>query len=143
MVEQGLVMLVQAGIATAFSPAVPGGYGVQLPKDIVSAKISDLNPKAWVWRTISLKTTYTIDSQVSLKSWRVEIQCHGYEMPDAILLAAAIDGVLRGNWSGTLPDPDSTKVDSIRCLPGGPDGYSDTNRSYVRSLEYSVQFYQS
>jgi len=139
MIEQGFVKLIQATVATAFTPNVPGGYGVQLPKDLISST----QPKAWTWRTISNKTTEVLAGRTSFTEWRVCIDCHGLTMPDAMALASAIDGVLRAGVSGALTDSDSTKVDNIRALPGATDGYSDANRSFVRSVDYLVQFFQS
>jgi hypothetical protein len=47
---------------------------------------------------------------------------------------------MRGLYSGTLPD--GTIVQAIIRKPAFIDGYSDLNRSYVRSLEYEIQFDQ-
>ena len=64
-------------------------------------------------------------------------------MADAIALARAIDGVLRGGYSGVLSDPDHTRVHGIFRRGPYVDGYSDLNRSYVRTMEYLVNYNQS
>ena len=63
-------------------------------------------------------------------------------MADAITLARGIDNILRGSWTGTLPDSDATVVQGIFRLPSFVDGFSDANRSYVRTLEYLVKYIQ-
>jgi hypothetical protein len=63
-------------------------------------------------------------------------------MANAMTLARKIDGVLRGGFSGVLPDPDSTFVQGIFRSGPSVDGFSDLNRSYVRTLEYLVNYDQ-
>lgn len=137
-------MLIQAGIAEAF-PNVPGGYGVELPKDL----LSKATPLAWNYRSITSEASYVLEGQDAFTDWEVQIDCNGFSdqlggpgMAGAIQLARAIDGVLRGGFSGVLPDPDATLVYGIYRQPGFIDGFSDLNRSYVRSLEYHVGYAQ-
>jgi hypothetical protein len=145
MVEQGLVMLIQQGIAS-LTPSVPGGYGVQLPKDL----ISDTVPMAWSYRAIVAEPSYVLEGQDAFTGLELQIDCHGFwldpqgrpTMANAINLARAIEGVLRGGWAGTLPDPDATVVQGIFRQSHYVDGFSHVNRSYVRSLEYLVNYDQ-
>jgi hypothetical protein len=136
MIEAGLVALIQAGLGTP--PIAPGGFAVQLPKD----QISSASPMAWTYRGIITDPTYVLEGQDAFTDWEVQIDCHGYTMANAIALARAIQGVLRGNWSGVLPDPDHTVVFGVQQEPLGPDGFSDANHSYVRTLEYKIQYAQ-
>jgi len=136
MIEAGLVTLIQAGLGTP--PMAPGGFAVQLPKD----QISSTSPMAWTYRGIIVEPTYVLEGQDAFTEWEVQIDCHGYTMANAITLARAIQGVLRGNWSGVLPDPDHTVAFGVQQEQLGPDGFSDANRSYVRTLEYKIQYAQ-
>lgn len=137
MVEQGLVKLVQQGL-TSLSPSVPGGFKVQLPKDLIGPS----TPKAWTYHSVLSDPTYALNGQDGLTSWTVRIDCHGNSPADAIDLARAIDNVLRGGWSGTLPDTDNTVVQGIFRQGFFVDGFSDVNRTYVRTLEYLVNYQQ-
>jgi hypothetical protein len=128
-------MLVQAGLGDL---SVSGGFAVQLPKDLICAT----NTMAWTYRSIVSEPLYVLEGQDALTTWQVQIDAHGYTMADAIRLSRAIDGVLRGSWSGALPDGDATRVNGIFRLPTMVDGFSDANRSYVRSTEYEVHYYQ-
>ena len=137
MIEAGLVALVQQGITSAL-PGVPGGFAVQLPKD----QISSASAMAWTYRCIVAEPTYTLQGQDPFTGLELQIDCHGYAMADAIALARAIDGVLRGGYSGVLPDADHTVVQGIFRMAPFTDGFSDANRSYVRTLEYLVNYDQ-
>ena|SRR5579871_1543525 len=144
-IEQGLVMLIQQGLAAATPPVVvPGGFATELPKDM----LSPTNPMAWSYRTITSEPSYHLGGQDGFTSLHVQIDCHGYDLPNvggaanAQKLARAIDAVLRGLFTGTLPDTDQTFVFGITRQPGFVDGFSDVNRSYVRSLEYQVDYNQ-
>ena len=130
-------MLIQQGLGNP--PIAEGGWGVQLPKDVL---ISDANPMAWTWHSIVSDPTYTLEGQAGYTSWEVQIDCHGMTMANAMTLARAIDGVLRGGFQGFLPDPDNTYVHGI--FRQGPfiDGFSDLNHSFVRSLEYRIDYDQ-
>lgn len=134
MIEAGLVLLIQGGIGGI----APGGFAVQLAKDQISAAA----PMAWTYRSITSEPTYVLEGQDALTGWEVQIDSHGYTMANAITLARAIDGVLRGGFQGTLSDPDHTVVLGIFRRDPFIDGFSDANRSYVRTAEYLVQYYQ-
>jgi hypothetical protein len=140
VVEQGLVMLVQQGLAAQTPPvSVPGGYAVELPKDCLSAA----TPQAWSWRSIASTPEFVLKGQTGWTEWVVQVDCHGFQSHAlAITLARAIDKVLRGVFQGVLPDPDNTYVFGIYRQPPVVDGYSDVNRSFVRSLEYRVIYQQ-
>jgi hypothetical protein len=137
MIEQGFVLLVQGGLGTP--PMAPGGWAVQLPKD----QISEAQPRAWTYRSIVSEPSYHLSGQDGFTGWEIQLDCHGYTMADAIALARAIDGVLRGGYSGVLADPDHTRVHGIFRRGPYVDGYSDLNRSYVRTMEYLVNYNQS
>lgn len=137
MVEQGLVLLINAGIASA-CPGLTGGFPVQLPENFITAT----NPYSWTYRSILSEPLYTLQGQNPLTKWEVQIDCHGTTMLDAATVAKAVDSVLRGVWQGTMTDPDSTVVQGIYRQPGFIDGFSDISRTYVRSLEYKVIYVQ-
>lgn len=133
MIEQGLVMLIQAGIATAW-PTVPGGFAGTLPENQA--------PPAYTYRVISDRANLTLLSFSGFGQARFEFNCFGVKASDALLLANAVDKVLNG-YTGTLSDPDSTMVDSIfRQDREGPD-YSDSARNFYVMLEYLVSYYSS
>jgi hypothetical protein len=136
MIEAGFVLLVQAGLGSP--PLAPGGFAVQLPKD----QISPVTPYAWTYRSIVSDPTYVLEGQDPFTSWEIQLDCHGYTMQNAITLARAVDVVLRGGYSGVLSDTDRTRVFGI--FRRGPflDGYSDANRSFVRTMEYEIQYAQ-
>jgi len=136
LIEEGLFQLIQAGLGTP--PIASGGWGLQLPKDQISAA----TPMAWTWHSLVSMPDYVLEGQTGFTEWETQIDCHGYTMANAMQLARAIDGVLRGGWSGVLPDSDHTLVFGIFKKPGLIDGFSDVNRSYVRTLEYCVQYEQ-
>lgn len=138
MIEQGLVALIQGGLGSPPEVNAPGGFFAQLPKDQISADA----PMAWTYRSVVSEPSYKLAGQDSWTEWQVQIDCHGYRAADAISLARAIDRVLRGGFRGTLSDPDSTYVFGISRLGTFIDGFNDENRSYVRSLEYLVQYSQ-
>ena len=151
MVEQGLVLLVGNGIASG-SPAlsnVPAGQGVMLePKDLVYSGPTNPAPagaitQAWTFKTITSKPEYTLDGQTGWTEWVVQIDCHGTRYADATNLYRAIDKVLRGGYRGYLPDVDSTYVFGVYREDPGPDGFSDANRTYVRTLQYRIIYQQN
>jgi hypothetical protein len=139
-IEQGFVALVQSRLAVA-GVRPPGGFFVQMPKDT----ISETAPQAWTFRWITDREDVLLTGEASFTQALVQIDCHGYAPADAISLAAAIKSVLRSGLSGRLgsADPDNTLVDSIIRQPSQVDGFNDANRTYVRSLEYLVSYYQS
>lgn len=136
MVEQGIVAYIQAGLGTP--PLAPGGFAAQLPKDQISAS----SVMAWCYRSIESDPSYLLNGQDGVDDWHIVIDCHGYTMAFAIQLAAAIDGVMRGAPSVTLTDPNSTFVQGIFRTSQFVDGYSDLNRSFVRTVEYRVIYNQ-
>jgi hypothetical protein len=133
LIEQGFVALVQSGL-TALS--VPGGFQVQLPPNQISAA----NPMAWTYRSINRPPDYVLEGQTGYTEWEIQLDCHGFSMANAITLAAAVDAVLRGGYSGTLSDPDHTIVYGIFRRAPFLDGFSDLNRSFVRTMEYEIQY---
>ncbi len=139
-IEKGLELLIQAGLGSP--PIASGGFFVQLPKDFITAA----NPMAWTYRFLISNPTYTLDTQDGFTAAEIRIDCHGFTAAHAIQLANAIAVALRppagnsGAWSGTLPDSDATVVQGIFQSGNAPDGYSDLNRSFVRTLEFLVNY---
>jgi hypothetical protein len=140
MIEQGLVALIQNGIASLKLDPRGNGVAVMLPKDLLSPGGSVT--MAWTYRGIVSTPTYVLEGQDAYTEWEIQIDCHGQTMVQAMTLARAIDGVLRGGYSGTLPDPDNTRVFGIQRIGPYLDGYSDANRSFVRTLEYKIDYAQ-
>jgi hypothetical protein len=138
MIEQGFTLLIQAGLASQFL-TVPGGFALQFPKDLISPTY----PQAWCYRSILSVPTYLLNGQDALTMWDVQVDCHGLTMVAAAALARAIDNVLYGGFSGVLADVDNTRVQGIFRLPTFVDGFSDLNRSFVRSVEYRVNYYET
>lgn len=140
MIELGLVMYIQQKLAG--SPPVtppPGGFAMgELPKD----QITPANPRAWAYRSIISRPDYVLNGQTGWTEWDVQIDCHGATAADAIALARAIETALRPPLPHTLPDPDSTVLFGLFRLDPMPEFFSDADRSYVRSLEYTVQYQQ-
>ncbi len=138
-VERGLVEFINQGLAGSPPVAIPpGGFMVMVPKDLVSASV----PQAWSYRTVSSNPDYNLFEQTGWTEWKVQIDCHGQAGKDAIDLARRIERVMRGAFRGNFPDPDSTYVFGIFAESRGVDGYSDINRTFVRSLEYSIVYQQ-
>jgi hypothetical protein len=137
MIEAGFVSLIQTGI-TNQSVNVPGGFAVQLPKDLITSTTT----QAWAYRSILSVPTYLLNGQDPLTFWEVQIDSHGFTMANAITLSRSIDNVLRGGFKGTLSDPDNTVVQGIFRLPSFVDGFNDINRSFVRSTEYRISYVQ-
>jgi hypothetical protein len=138
MVEQGFVNLINTALATSL-PNVTGGFAVQLHENY----ISKANPMSWVYRSIINTPIYVLEGQDPLFSWEVQIDCIGYSMNHAIKVANAINDCLSGSWHGVMTDPDNTRVTIIERLPSMVDGFQDANRTYVRSLEYAIHYYQT
>jgi hypothetical protein len=145
MIEEGFFYLVSNWFVapdTWNNSMVSGGvqgFAVQLPKDFLA---SPANRQAWTYRSILRSPLYTLSGEDPLTKWEVQIDAHGYEMKDAIYLAKDITSLLSGGWQGTLNDLDSTVVNGIFQLPGFVDGYSDTNRTFVRSIDYAIWYYE-
>jgi hypothetical protein len=136
VVEQGLELLIQAGLGSP--PIALGGFGTKLPENY----ISQTNPMAWTWHSIVSTPTYTLNGQDGFTGLEIQIDCHGFTMPYAMTLARAIDGVLRGGYHGALPDSDHTLVHGIFRMGPSVDGFNDVSRSFVRSLEYLINYSQ-
>jgi hypothetical protein len=130
-IEAGLVALIQTGLADT----VQGGFGVILPKDFINST----NTQAWCYRTILSIPQYVLSGEQTFTRLEIQFDCHGYQMSDAISLAAAITSTLSGGWHGTLSSGEV--VLGIYRLPSQVDGYDDINRTFIRSLEYQVQYY--
>ena len=142
MIEQGLVALIQSGVS-AISPKVPIGFEVELPPN----QLTPAFPLAWTYKTITDEPTHFLDGSDAFTSMEVQIDAHslgpdfgGPGMAGAIVLAQAIKVVLRDFEQGQLTDPDHTMVFGIHRQGPQVDGFSDVNRSYVRTLEYLVQY---
>ena len=136
-------MLIQQGLAAQTPPlVVPGGYMAELPKDLLGPG----QTQAWSYRSISSEPDLVLKGDTGWTSWVVQIDCHGFDQPGgaalAIALARAIYKVLRGGFQGTLPDTDNTYVMGVYKNAPQVDGFSDANRSFVRSLEYRIIYQQ-
>lgn len=109
-----------------------GGFAGQLPENATVP--------AYTYNVFSDPANTTLRSVSGFGNRRFQFDVFGPRAVDAQLLANAIDRVLNG-FSGALPDPDSTKVDSIiRTDRMGPK-YSDSARNFWVMLEYSVWYY--
>lgn len=139
MIELGLVKFIQAGLGDP--PMAPGGFAVQLPPNLIGEKAGQVS-KAWVYRTVADDPSIVIEGEDGVTCWHVAIDCHGVTMADAIALWRAINAVLRGAESVTFEDPDSIFVQSIQRGSLNVDGYSDLNRSFVKTVEYAVHYNQ-
>ena len=133
-IEQGIVLLIQSGLGSP--PIAPGGWNTKLPQNL----LSDLVPMAWTYRTINSGSSYTLTVQDGWTALEIQIDCHGMTAALAQTLADSIQDVLRGAPALTLDDDDSTVVQGIFSKDTQLDGYSDENRSYVRTLEYTINF---
>jgi len=132
MIEQGLVLLVQASSEVA-GIAPGGGFFAKAPKDQALP----------LWTFISASDTqpYTLSGATGLVTRRLQINCDGAAAADCIRLAKAIDDVLSG-FSGILADPDSTPVHG--CFRSNViDFFDDPGRTYRRILEYELCFTQN
>ena len=127
MIEQGFVLLVQ-GNAAVQAIAATGGFLAELPKD---------QPlPSWSYTSVADSADYALAGPVDLGSWNVQVDCYANTREQAVLLAAAIDGVLNG-YAGTLADPDHTVVQGIFRI-NKRDFFDDARRTYRRMLEYQV-----
>jgi hypothetical protein len=137
LIEQGFVLYITTGLG-ALSIIVPGGFAAMLPQNLISVT----NPQAWTYRTISSTPLYSLTGQNSFTSWEVQIDCCGFTMTNVITLARAITSVLSGAPTGVFTDPDETVFLGIFQQPSCVDSFSEDNRSFVRSLEYRINYYQ-
>ena len=127
MIEQGFVLLVQ-GNAAVRAIAATGGFLAELPKD---------QPlPSWSYTSVADSADYALAGPVDLGSWNVQVDCYANTREQAVLLAAAIDGVLNG-YAGTLADPDHTVVQGVFRI-NKRDFFDDARRTYRRMLEYQV-----
>ena len=132
MIEQGIVMLVQASPAVA--AIAPGsGFFAEAPKDHALP--------LWTYISVSETEPYALDGAHGLISRRLQINCDGAIAADCIRLARAIDDVL-GGYSGVLADPDETVVHG--CFRTNLiDFFDDPGRTSRRVLEYDIWFTQT
>jgi hypothetical protein len=130
LIELGLVLLIQSGLGSP--PLAPGGFAGILPKDFAGV--------AYTWKVVSGKPSTGLQFTRGLRMRRFQIDCFGPTAAQAMELAGAIDATLNG-FRGSLPDPDSTYVDSS-IREGEPEGpeYSDSARNYWVMLEYEVWY---
>lgn len=131
VIEEGLVMLIQAGIGSP--PMAPGGFAGQFSQN---------QPvPAYYYRVISDKPDTGLLFVKGLIMRRFQFDCFGAQAVDAQVLANAVDAVLHG-FHGVLPDPDSTPVSSIiRTDRMGPE-FSDSARNFWIMLEYQIWYKQ-
>ena len=139
MVEQGLLKFIANGLAGSPPVTPPPGFLTHIEKDQISGSGST---QAYCIKTIGIDPDYVLTGQTGWTEWKVQIDACGATAKDSVDLARAIDNVLRGAFHGVLPDSDSTYVFGIFRIDGGADGYSDVNRTYVRSLEYRIVYQQ-
>jgi hypothetical protein len=145
MIDEGLVALIQSGITLQSNPPLaPGGFAVQLPENLIGAPGQPgTYTMAWTFRSIISDPTIVLEGQDPFTSLEIQIDCHGYTMAYARLLARAIMRALPIGYAGTLTDADSTVVAGIFRLAPFIDGFSDADRSFVRSLEYKINYYET
>ena len=132
MIEQGIVLLVQASPAVA-EIAPNSGFFAEAPKD---------HPlPLWTYISVSETEPYTLAGEHGCSSRRLQINCDGAIPADCIRLARAIDDVLSG-YSGVLGDPDETFVQG--CFRTNViDFFDDPGRTSRRILEYEIWFTQT
>lgn len=139
MVEQGLALYLQGQLAALAPPVVAVGpfFAAQISKDGLSAT----TPMAFGYRSILENPNYTLKGR-GVCEWEVQIDCYGNSAANAITLADAIQGILDKGFRGTFSDPDTILVESIARIDGPKiDGFIDSNRTYVRSLEYAITYH--
>jgi hypothetical protein len=136
MMEQGFVHLLSGLLATQYPNMAPG-FLVQTPPNFLSSA----NPVAWAYRSIISRPLFILEGQDALTATTLQVDALSISAKGSQTLANAICSALSGVWSGTFSD--GTVVKGIFRLPAQIDGYIDESRSYVRSLEFTVQFYAS
>lgn len=128
MIEQGLVLLVNADVTVSAIIAKDGGFFAQLPKDFPLP--------SWTYDTVSDPAGYLLSQPETVGQRRIQIDCYGNTAAEAILLAKAIDDLLSG-YVGTLPDPDATHVQG--CFRTNLLDFFDVDpRTPRRMLEYLI-----
>lgn len=128
MIREGIARLVQ-GNTSVSSIAKSGGFGT-VPKDQALP--------TWSYMLFSRDRNAGLVSVSGLSRIRMQIDCYG-QGADVINLASAINGVLHG-FTGTLPDSDSTWVNSClqtdeQDMPQDPESRSDRTM-----LEYEIWY---
>jgi hypothetical protein len=135
MIDQGIVMLVNAGLS---SPPFVGGFDAQLPKDAGSGAFSLPN---WSYLIVYDHSDTGLQFAKGLTKRMLQIDCYGATPAAALTLSESIDAILNG-FQGHLPDPDSTFVSS--CFNSDKRNmFDDAPRSYRRMLEYELCYSQS
>ena len=129
MIEQGIVMLVQADPVVQ-SLCKFGGYWLSLSKDPCLP--------SWCYSVISSSTERTLSAQLLLCLERWQIDVYSDDGGECMQLACAIDNVLN-MYRGDLPDPDQTRVQGI-FRSDITDFFDSTVRNYRRMLEYELHF---
>jgi hypothetical protein len=126
VIEQGLVMLINAGLGPQFI----GGFANQLPQSAVLPN--------YTYLTVSERsvTGLQVPGGLSLRRW--EVNCFGVDANSAIGLANDIMAILIG-YQGTLPN--SVQVDSIFQSDVIDFEQDATARNYRRMVEFDVNYY--
>ncbi len=130
MIDQGLVLLIQAGLGSP--PIAPGGFAGQAPKDYVGT--------AYWYKIIAAKPDKGLQFTRGLTKRIYQFDCIGNNALDSLNLASALDVALRGFGNKKLPDPDQTFVSSISQEDWVGPVYSDTVRNFVTILQYEVWY---
>ncbi len=124
-------------------PIAPGGFMSTLPKDFIQpAGTPGGSPMAWVYQCLLSEPTYFLTGEDGFTTLTMRINCHGYTAAYALQLYYAINAVLRGIYSGTLSDAAQTVVRGVFRQPDFVDGFDPINRSFVRTVEYEVNYQQ-
>jgi len=127
MIDQGIVMLVNAGLA---SPPFIGGFDSELPKDWPLPN--------WTYMIVYDHSETGLQFAKGPTKRMLQIDCYGSTPADAASLANSIDSVLNG-YQGHLPDPDSTFVSS--CFNTDKRSFfQDAPRQFSRMLEYTIWY---
>jgi hypothetical protein len=134
MVEQGFVKHLNSLIAPTF-PNVSGGFLMILPENFVSKA----NPMSWTYQIVTTQPLYVLTGQNPLIETTIQVDCHGFEAVHAVKLARAVQKAMSGIWSGVFDDPDQTMVTAIFAEPTFVSGFNSDSRTYVTTLEYTVQ----
>ena len=134
MLEEGLSLLLEAD-PTVASLAATRDFLVQLPEGTVTP--------AWTYMIVSQKPLYTMDRKrtrvinIQIDCYANEEDCGGGARDAALSLGYAIDAVLSG-YRGTLPDSDSTHVDTCFQTDMETPAEDPLSRSFRMMLEYEL-----
>jgi hypothetical protein len=131
VIEQGLVKLVQTGLAASSPPIVlMGGFLATLPKGQVLP--------SWTYQMVSAVPDRTLDNaKGGLFAGRIQIDCYGAEADDAVSLSWAIARVLNGQ-RGTLADADGTYLDSAFLSDTHDPEVDEASRTWRRVIEFDI-----